>query len=273
MAMVSIMRDKGIPLYYQIGTVLKERILSGELQAGAPLPGEEALSREYGVSRITVRRALAILETEGLIIRQRGRGTFVAERSARVRPTRFSGTIEELIAQATSAKVKILDYRTVEPPEDVAEKLNLPEGEKVVRIDKVRLIDGLPFSVVVNFLPRDTGEKISPEDLNEKPLLVVLEEKLGIEADEAVQSVEATIASAEVASLLDIRVGAPLLKVERTVFDVESKPVEHVSVLYRADKYFYTVRLKRNQSEDAAGWAPQIVFESGMSPHKKRNNT
>ncbi len=257
--MVEMIRDKGIPLYYQIGTILKERILSGELPAGAPLPGEEALAREYEVSRITVRRALAMLETEGLIIRQRGRGTFVAERSAKVRPTRFSGSIEELIAQVTSTSVRILDYKTIEPPEDVAEKLNLAEGDKVVRIDKVRLIDGYPFSVVVNFLPQETGEKIKPEDLSKKPLLVVLEEKLGIKADEAVQSVEATIAGAEIASLLDIRVGAPLLKAERTVFDVESKPVEHVSVLYRADKYFYTVRLKRNRSEDAVGWAPQVV--------------
>jgi GntR family transcriptional regulator len=262
---MTMILDKGIPLYYQIGTVLRERILSGELPAGTPLSGEEALGREYEVSRITVRRALAMLETEGLIIRKRGRGTFVAERSARVRPTRFSGSIEELIAQVSSSSVRVLDYKTIEAPEDVAEKLNLPEGEQVVRIDKVRLIEGKPFSVVVNFLPRETGEKIRPEDLSESPLLVVLEEKLGIKADEAVQSVEATIAGAEIASLLDIRVGAPLLKVERTVFDVESKPVEHVSVLYRADKYFYTVRLKRNRSEEAAGWAPQIMIETDSS--------
>ena len=262
MNIAPMIRDNGIPLYYQIATVLRERIVSGELSTGAPLPGEEALGREYDVSRITVRRALSVLEAEGLILRQRGRGTFVGDRP--VEPARFSGSMEDLIAIGVSTSVRVLKFQTVAAPENVAAKLDLEEGDPVVRIDKTRYIEGAPFSLVVNFLPQETGSQLSPADLSEKPLLVVLEEKLGIKADEAIQSIQATIAGAEVAALLDVRVGDPLLKVERTVFDTRNKPVEHVSVMYRADKNFYTVRLKRNRTDEAAGWSTQgVAVDSG----------
>jgi GntR family transcriptional regulator len=83
---------------------------------------------------------------------------------------------------------------------------------------------------------------------------MVLEENLGIRPDEADQTIEATIADAHVAPLLDVRVGDPLLKVERTVFDVKNRPVECVFVLYRSDKYFFNVKLKRTRSKNSIGW-------------------
>ena len=259
LSVAPMIRDKAIPLYYQIATILREGILSGELPPGTPLPGEEALGREYDVSRITVRRAFSVLEGEGLILRQRGRGTFVHDRLARIEPTRFSGAMEDLIALGVSTSVRVRGFQCVSPPEYVIEKLDLEEGDQVVRIDKTRFIEGAPFSLVVNYLPEETGQRLRPDDLSEKPLLVVLEEKLGIKADEALQSIEATIAGADVAALLEVRVGSPLLKVERTVFDTRGKPVEHVSVLYRADKYFYTVRLKRERTDEVVGWSTKGI--------------
>ncbi|MFH1123243.1 MAG: UTRA domain-containing protein, partial [Pseudomonadota bacterium] len=100
----------------------------------------------------------------------------------------------------------------------------------------------------------DIGEKINMDRLKIKPLLMVLEEDLGIRVNGADQTIEATVADALVAPLLDIRVGDPLLKVERTVYDVKGKPVEYVSVLYRADKYLFNVKLKRKRSKDSVGW-------------------
>jgi GntR family transcriptional regulator len=167
--------------------------------------------------------------------------------------------MEDLVALGVSTSVRVRGFQSVSPPDYVAEKLDLGEGDQVVRIDKTRFIEGAPFSLVVNYLPEEIGSRLSPDDLSEKPLLVVLEEKLGIKADEALQSIEATIAGADVAALLEIRVGSPLLKVERTVFDIQGGPVEHVSVLYRADKYFYTVRLKRERTDDAVGWSTKGI--------------
>ena len=116
------------------------------------------------------------------------------------------------------------------------------------------IIEGSPFSYVLNCFPPDIGQNITKEALIAKPALVILEEDFGIKVSQSIQTVGATIADAEVAPLLKMRVGEPLLKVERTVFEVKKRPVEYVSVLYRADKYCFTVKLERKRSKDFVGW-------------------
>lgn len=255
--MKSIMLKKeAIPLYYQLETILRKRISSGELARGDLLPSEEALAKEYNLSRITVRQALSSLESDGLIVRKRGKGTFVSKKHTYLESPKFTGFIEDLISMGVRTKSKILDISMVEGPQNIQEHLELEVGTQLFRIEKIRLVEGSPFSYVLNYLPPDIGQKIKKEDLIAKPLLMILEHDLGIKATEAVQSIEATIADTHVAPLLGIRVGDPLLKVERTVFDINHKPVEYVSVLYRADKYFYTVNLKRKRSKNSVGWGP-----------------
>ena len=249
-----MLRDKSVPLYYQIETILRRKILTGKTPPGAPLPSEEALKNEYKVSRITIRRALSLLEQEGLIVRRRGKGTFVSERTGAVESAKLTGSMEDLISMGIQTSAKVLDMNWIEAPEDIKEHLKLNRTAQVLRIEKVRFVEKEPFSHVINYLPSDIGQKIERDRLTVKPLLMILEEDLGIRTGEAIQIVEATIADAQVASLLDIRVGDPLLKAERTVFDRAQRPVEHVSVLYRADKYCYRVKLKRERSKDHVGW-------------------
>lgn len=249
-------RDKAIPLYYQIETILRRQILSGELPPGSPLPSEESLGQEFEVSRITVRQALSILQDDGLIVRQRGRGTFVTDKPLSVDTSRFSGSMEDLIAMGIRTEARILDIQMVDAPAVVRQKLNLEEGAKALRIEKIRLVEGEPFSYLINYLPEKIGKQISAADLSLRPLLMVLEEDLGITADGAVQVIEAAVAEPEWAHLLDVRVGDPLLKVERTVFDSQDLPLEYVWILYRADKYNFTVRLKRKRSDKSVGWTP-----------------
>lgn len=250
----TVLKDNGIPLYYQLETILRQRIFSGDFELKAPLPSEEALGQEYNVSRITVRQALASLEREGLIVRRRGKGTFVSEKAVSVECPKLTGFMEDLISMGIRTTAKLLDVSVIQPPPHVRERLRLGHGARVVRFEKVRLVEGSTFSHVFNYLPKDIGEKIEEKKLSGKPLLMILEDDLGIKAAEAVQTVEATVADSKVAPLLEVRVGDPLLKVERTVFDRNQRPVEYVSVLYRSDKYFFTVRLKRRKSEKSAGW-------------------
>jgi GntR family transcriptional regulator len=162
--------------------------------------------------------------------------------------------MEDLILMGVQTSTKILDFSWSEAPQRVKERLGLGEESQVLRIEKIRLVETTPFSYVVNYLPKKIGQKIKAEDLATKPLLMVLEENLDMRTGEADQTIEATIADAHVAPLLDIRVGDPLLKVERTVFDVKNRPVECVFVLYRADKYFFNVKLKRTRSKNSIGW-------------------
>lgn len=249
-----MLRDKSVPLYYQIATILRRKILTGEFPPGAPLHSEEALKNEFQVSRITIRQALSLLEQEGLIVRRRGKGTFVSEKAGQVESAKLTGSMEDLISMGIQTSARILDMNMIEAPDDIREHLKLSRSARVLRIEKIRFVEKEPFSHVINYLPSDIGEKIVRDSLTVKPLLMILEEDLGIPADDAIQIVEATIADAMVAPLLEIRVGDPLLKAERTVFDRARRPIEHVSVLYRADKYCYRVKLKREKFKDHVGW-------------------
>ncbi len=246
--------EAAVPLYYQVESVLRQMISRGDLGPGSCLPNEEALAREYSVSRTTLRQALSSLEVDGLIVRKRGLGTFVAEKPASFDVPQYSGSIEDLVALSTQTTATLLSSGFIEAPEPIRKSLNLQKKERVLRLEKVRRIDGAPFSYIINYLPSSIGRRLKNLNLSEKPLLVILEESLGLRATDASQTMQATIADFSTASLLEIRVGDPLIKVERTVFDAKGQPLEHVLVQYRADKYMFTVRLKRKESGSSRGW-------------------
>jgi len=247
--------NKAIPLYYQLETILRKRIKSGEFLPETSLPSEEALATEYEVSRITVRKALSSLENEGILVRQRGRGTFISDIVPDFKQPRLTGSIEDLILMGIRTQTQVLSSAWIDPPEIIRERLRIESGQKVLRIEKLRSIEGEPFSHVFNYLPIEIGEKLPSNLIELKPMLMILEDELGIRATEADQSVEATIADTELASILKIRVGDPLLKVERTVYNNKNNPVEYVSVLYRADKYTFTVKLSRKRTKQSVGWS------------------
>lgn len=238
-----IQRGSVIPLYFQVESSLRTRISSGEFRPGQYLPSEKDLALEYGVSRITVRQAMSTLADEGLVVRIRGKGTFVSKRPLGVESARFSGSFDDLVAMGARTKVKILGMAMVEPNRTLRDIFQLDDGDMVLQIEKIRQVEDSPFSLVVNYLPRDIGERVQRHDLTQKPLMTILEEDLGIEPKTASQTIEAAAASPEVADALAIDMGAPLLKVERTLFDKSGTAVAYVSVLYRSDKYLFTVEL------------------------------
>ena len=248
-----MLRDKAIPLYYQLETILRKKITSGDYLPDISLPSEDALAEEYEVSRITVRQALASLEQDGLVIRQRGKGTFVSKKAHALELPRFTGSIEDLILMGKRTKTQVLESSWIDPTDILRDRLKVKEG-RVLRIEKIRFIEGDPFSHVFNYLPPELGKKLPMELVTSKPMLMILEDELGVRANAADQAVEATLADATDASLLAVRVGDPLLKAQRTVYDIKGNPVEYVSVVYRADKYAFTMKLKRQRTKKSIGW-------------------
>jgi GntR family transcriptional regulator len=240
--------DNSIPLYYQIENILRERIAAGEYLPGTPFPTEGELIAEFAVSRITVRTALATLAEDGLILRQRGKGTTVTDSVQQTSPTRLSGFIEDILAIGQSTQVKVLTFRFMKAPAPAMTALELKPNQRPLRVEKIRFIDNEPFSHVLNYVPPEIGRKLQRKDTEELPLLHILENKLGIKIESGRQEVTATIAAPRLASFLNTMVGAPLLKCERIVYDVNHRPVEYVLVNYRADRYSYSVNLKRLSS-------------------------
>lgn len=249
-----MLRSKSIPLYYQLETILRKQIQSGDFTPDVPMPSEDALAEKYEVSRITVRKAMASLEQAGLVVRQRGKGTFVSDKATGFNLPRYTGSIEDLILIGKATRTDILEQVWIDPPPNIRQRLKIGAQEKVLRIQKIRRIEGGSFSHIFNYLPEKIGKKLPLDLLQTKPLLMILEDDLGMRAVEAEQSVEATIADPEIAAMLDIRVGDPLLKAERIVYDARKNPLEYVSVLYRADKYTFTVKLRRKRTKKSIGW-------------------
>jgi GntR family transcriptional regulator len=167
---------------------------------------------------------------------------------------KLTGMIEDIIDTGLKTRTIILNFGFVHPPNKVGENLKLNAEAKVLRIERVRLIKGQPISYSISYIPSDLGEKISIKDLTVQPLLNVLEDKCGMKIVRGSQVIEATLADSRVASFLEVMIGAPLLKMERVVFDSRSRPIECISILYRSDRYHYNVDFIRRRSEAEARW-------------------
>jgi GntR family transcriptional regulator len=248
----------------QVYLVLRDRIAGG--RGHGTLPAEQALAAEYGVSRVTVRRALAELEQEGLISRRRGAGTFVVGGRAKPIVADFSDVLANLVAMGRETAVRLLAFDYREPSAAIAQSLKLADGEKTQFSVRVRLIDGQPFSHLTTHVPERIGVTYTEADLAARPLLSLLE-RSGIQIERATQEVTAVLATPEVAAALDVEVGSALLGTIRTVFAVDGSGVEHLSALYRPDRYALHMEMVRTEAAGGRRWA------TVLTPPTSRQNT
>jgi GntR family transcriptional regulator len=242
---------KKIPLYYQLENILREKIVSGAFAAGSKLPTEIELIRLYGVGRITVRQALAALTKEGLIERKRRRGTFVTERKTRRRPfgegIDLTGSLDEIIAAETGATFKVIEVNRIDADPQEAELFGLGTGAPLYRVKRLGL-DDKARNLTINYLPAEIGEKLTPEELSAGSLMQTLETRFGLKLKSAAQRITAALADPYIAKLLDVRVGSPMLSIERAVYAGGDAPVEFSQTLSSADLEGYAIRLTRGKS-------------------------
>jgi GntR family transcriptional regulator len=238
----------------QVYLVLRDRIASGRLDDQGSLPAEQALAAEYGVSRVTVRRALAELEQEGLISRRRGAGTFVLGGGAKPIVADFSDVLANLVAMGRETAVRLLAFGYGEAPAAIMHALKLSAREQVQFSVRIRLIDGQPFSHLTTHVPQRIGVTYSEADLAARPLLSLLE-RSGVQIAHATQEVTAVLASPDVAAALDVEVGSALLGMTRTVYAADGSGVEHLSALYRPDRYALRMEMVRTEDSGVRRWA------------------
>ncbi len=249
-----------MPLYHQIYLILRQKILSSEFSFDERIPSELELVEEYEVSRITARRALDELAAEGLVIRQRGKGTRV-----RFRPpthhldSSIEGLLENLLAMGLATSVALLKFEYVSANNEVAKALQCDAGTIVQRAVRVRSIESGPFSYLVTYVPQDIGSNYDANDLASNPLLQLLE-RSGVIVDGAQQTITATLADADIAAHLNTEIGAALLDVRRVVLDQDGRPVEYIRALYLPDQYQYQMVLSRDTGGEVNTWTPK---ESG----------
>jgi GntR family transcriptional regulator len=231
--------DKGsfTPIYFQIQTQLLQKIQSGQLRAGDPLPSEEELGRVFGVSRMTARHALQALKSQGFASRHRGQGTFVSQPRVEKDIAHLCGFTAEMNALGMKPASRILQAETIPAEPDVASRLGIQVASPVFHLRRLRLADDLPVAIEEVWLSRQQFSGIEQLDFARLSLYQTLRERYGIRVSRADEILEARSASRREAELLEIAPRSSLLVISRTLWSVDGKPVESAHSLYRGDRY------------------------------------
>lgn len=248
-----------LPKYHRIYLVLREQLREGRFEHG--LPGELALMQQFGVARVTVRRALQQLASEGLIAREPGRGTRALMAAASNAPeytdggqrAQLTGLLENLVSMGLRTSVKVLEVDTVAASQAVAGALQIQLGGPVQKAVRVRSTKEGPLSHITTYVPGEVARQFGRRELARKPILMLLEES-GVKVGRAHQTISARLADDVVANHLDVAVGSALLAVRRLIYDDQERPVQWLHGLYRPDRYEYQMQLSRVGSIDAKVW-------------------
>ena len=235
--MDAINRQSKLPLYQQLYDMLRGNITRGEWKPGDLIPAESELIDQYGVSRITVRQVLDMLVQEGLIYRQRGRGSFVAHPTVEQVLQRLVSFTDDMRQRGFAPSTRILSAGLLPAPEDIAVQLLVQPGEELAKIERLRLADGEPMSVEESYLIHHHVPGILEKDFVTSPLREVIDRNYNIRWERARQMIRAINASREMAEALSVRPNAALLFIERVSYTQQGAPVEFLRVYHRGDRY------------------------------------
>lgn len=232
-----------IPLYHQLERELRSRIERKEFKPGEALPTEERICAQYGVSRITVRRALEALIAEGLITKRRGVGTFVSAPSAGgVRSVRLSGSLDEFLASAGTLGTQVLSMHEIEAPAEAVRGLRLEPASVCTRLELLSFLEGAPLGHHQLYLPSAIGRMIKPGDVGQTlPVIRMIEDKVGLRVLRAEQFLEADVAGSVAAEYLGLEETTPVLKVTRIYYDATGTPVEMIVARNHPERYRYSI--------------------------------
>jgi GntR family transcriptional regulator len=232
--------EKFVPNYFRLESHLRESIRNGDLKPGNPIPPESHLCQQYSVSRTTVRQALSRLVYDGLIVRHRGRGSFVAEpRLEHSKP--FLSFEEEMLARGATTGIKLLDLRTEPVKGRAAENLGLPEGTAVMALERLRFVNGQVVGYEIRYLPEEIGKALTSDEIHNQPLVPALRRILGKPRTRLSLNVTASTARRKEASVLETKVGAPVLVREHTWYYEPEGPMQYGKSIFRGDRYQMSV--------------------------------
>ncbi|HKT72201.1 MAG TPA: GntR family transcriptional regulator [Steroidobacteraceae bacterium] len=241
----------GVTRYLQVYTVLAQALADGSIPAGEALPSEPTLVRNYGVSRTTVRRALARLAAEGSIVRRRGSGTFARGKLERFSSARhLAPLLCELRTQSSRIDVKVLTFERLPTPHRL--RRQWPDfGETVLTIRRVGSVRGEPIGLSTTYVPEWAGRELTLRRLGGDPILIALQ-KLGHRAASGEQETTALAADPLVARHLSAGIGAPLLSVRRLIRDAKGRILEYSNFLFRPDRYELAAVTERGSQRSRA---------------------
>jgi GntR family transcriptional regulator len=232
------------PLYVQAENELRSRINSGKISLNNRITAKE-LCKEFGVSNITIYRVLKTLANEGLIRVEPGRKTVVVSKEEN-KFVRIIGSIADIIAYAHETKYKLLEMRTVESDEKISRLLNINVGSKLINFIGIRLLKNVPFAFINSCLIYEIGSSIAKKDfLSYLSILSLMEDKIGIQITKCEQMIKTALVKKEAAKLLNMKVGSPILWIERLYYSDKNIPIFFSITQFNAEIYPYRINLLR----------------------------
>jgi len=242
-------QSEKIPVYVQVESVLRQKILKGQLVQGEQLPTLNELSAEFGVSQITIRTALANLKAERLVSGKRGKGTFVAEQVPLRKHLVFAGDLQSFREEWEKFKVEPLGLdtkkiRETRIPREIEAFFGMDGHEPVCVVRRLRFIDGVPVSFFENFLRPEIAKHLTLKELSKQPLQRILERKLGSKIGENETYLESVPADPDVAEVLHTGVFAPLFLVQARLWNASGEPLQIVNIFMRSDFFKYKIQVR-----------------------------
>jgi GntR family transcriptional regulator len=244
---ITIDRSSSIPLYVQLRDALQKQIEQGVWVPGDQLPGDQELCEVYGVSRTVVRQALQELSYQGAIVRQRGRGTFVAEPkiSSTSLVHSLMGFQEDMDERGLTLHSEVLDKVMVPADAKIAQALDLEAMAPIIKLERLRFVEGEPIVHVTSFLPYDLCPTIMNADLSQQSLYAFLDEACGLRVARGRRAIEAVAVNEREARLLQIESGAPVIRMESISYLQDGRPIEYFDALFRGDRSRFELEVAR----------------------------
>lgn len=229
-------QDAITPLYVQLMEELETSIRNGVYKPGDKIMTEAEMAREYGVSLITVRKAVGSLMEKGLVVRKQGKGTFVTKPKYSRNMKKLQSFTEMCEQMGVKPGARVLENRLIAADKKVADRLGIEPGSNVVYISRLRLADGEPVQVEKSYFPLKYAFLLE-EDLNDGSMFECLKEKAGVKVASSEKMIELCRATAEEAALMDVKKGDYLLFVKSTAYDENGEPMYAGIQLINGDRF------------------------------------
>lgn len=241
-------RKEIIPLYSRVATIIQNRIASGQYEPGERLPTEDELVQYYGVSKITVRNALSLLEAEGLITRTRGKGTFVAPGLPENRSD-IHTNLNDMVQSLADSHIKPLEIKSIKvaesrTPKDICNFFGLPNSGEIARIRRLVTRNSRRY-FYENYMPVEIARHLTKKELAEKKSIQkILRQRIGLAASRGEMYLSAIPAERDISQLLNCQPFEPLIHVQTYFWSAPEVPFEIVNRYLRACHFKYKVDVR-----------------------------
>jgi len=237
-------KNSPLPIYFQIEEQIKRKIENGEFQAHDALPSEREYAEQFEISRMTVRQAINNLVNDGYLYRQKGRGTFVADKKLEQQLNGLTSFTEDMKARGLNPSSKLLSFEIIPADKKIASELHISLYAPVYEIKRIRLADDVPMALETVYMSANLIKGLTEEIIN-LSLYQYVENYVKLKIDYATQTLESSIASELEVTHLAIPEHSPILFIQRHTFLIDGTPLEYVKSAYRADRYKFSIKISR----------------------------